>query len=207
MADHSVPADSYSTGLPQPPAPPPPPETSRHRPAPVGYTPSTPLPIAVGEPTPGGAFAPSIFRAILCGIAGAIVGAAVWYALVVFTERQFVYAAIGLGLAIGYSVSWGAAKGGAATAVISAIIAGFAVVGAYYYITRHLIIAGGEELGIAYDIPLLPTFDELKIILRIGFEEDGSQYLYSGLCVAAAAFFGFKGITSSRGYTGKQVSR
>jgi len=148
--------------------------------------------VAVARP-PTGAFAPSFFRAVLCGIGGAFVGAATWYALVIFTDRQFVYVAIGLGFFIGYSVSWGAAKGGVVWAVLSAAIAALAVVGAYYFINRHLIIIGGEEIGVAFDIPLVPTFDELKTVLRIGFEEDGSQYFFSGLCIAAAAFVGFKG--------------
>lgn len=144
---------------------------------------------------------------MLCGIGGAVVGAAIWYTLVVFTDRQFGYVAAGLGLAVGYSVSWGAAKGGSVQAVLSAIIAALAVVGAYYYINRHLVIAEGEGLGISYAIPLTPTFEELKIVLRVGYEADGRQYFFSGLCVAAAAFFGFKGIHTSRGYTGKQVPR
>ncbi len=120
-------------------------------------------------------------------------GAAIWYALVVFSDRQFLYVAVGLGVVVGYSVGWGAARGGVMQAVLSAVIASLAIVGAFYYINRHLIIASGEELGISYDIPLIPTFDELKIVLRVGYEADSSQYVFSGLCVAAAAFFGFKG--------------
>lgn len=155
---------------------------------------STPIPaLTATQPAPTGAFAPSIFRAILCGLAGAVAGATIWYALVVLTDRQFVYVAIGLGFAVGYSVSWGAGKGGPTWAVLSALIAVLAVAGAYYYINRHLLIVGGEELGVAYDVPLIPTFGELKAVLRIGYEADGSQYFFSGLCVAAAAFFGFKG--------------
>ncbi len=77
---------------------------------------------------------------MLCGIGGAVVGAATWYTIVVFTDRQFGYVAVGLGLAVGY-------------------------------------------------------------------EADGGQYFFSGLCVAAAAFFGFDGIHTSRGYTGNQVPR
>ncbi len=191
MTDHNVPADSELNGLPQPPAHYATTGVERHRP-PTAQT---------------GLLEPSIFRSLLCGIGGAVAGAVAWYALVVVTDRQFVYMAVGLGLAIGYSVSWGAAKGGAVQAVLSAIIAALAVVGAYYYINRHLIIASGEALGISYDIPLIPTFDELKIVLRVGYEADGSQYVFSGLCVAAAAFLGFKGIRTSPGYTGNQVPR
>jgi hypothetical protein len=212
MTEQSNPADPRLPGLPQPPSPISDAPLSRHRPPPPGSTQpgstqSSQLPVATEPPAPAGVFGPSVFRAILCGIAGAFVGAAVWYGLVVFTDRQFVYVAIGLGLAIGYSTSWGAAKGGVVPAIISALIGALAVIGAYYFINRHLIIASGEELGISYDVPLIPTYDELKIVLRIGYEADGSQYVFSGLSIAAAAFFGYKGVHTSRGYTGSQVPR
>ena len=134
-------------------------------------------------------------------------GSAFWYALLAFTERQFVFVTVALGLAVGYAVTWGAARGGVKQAIISAAIAAVAVFGAYYFINRHLIIAGGEELGVAYDIPLIPTFEEFRIVLRVGFEADSRQYLYCGLCIAAAAFVGSKGIHTSRRYSGKQVPR
>lgn len=132
-------------------------------------------------------------------------GGAFWYVLVAFTERQFVFVTIALGMAVGYAVTWGAARGGVVQAIISAAIAAVAVLGAYYFINRHLIIAGGEELGVAYDIPLIPTLQEFRIVLRVGFEADSRQYFYCGLCIAAAAFLGFKGIRTSRRFSGKQV--
>ncbi len=190
MTDHSVPADTGPHGLPQPPVPDSAAVVARDRPL----------------PSRAGAFAPSFFRAVLCGIGGAVGGAAAWYALVVFTDRQFVFGAIGLGFAVGYLVSWGAAKGGVTSALLSAIIAALGVVGAYYYINRHLLIAEGERLGSSYEIPLIPTFEELRIVLRVGYEADDRQYVFSGICVAAAAFFGFKGIRASRGYTGRPVT-
>ena len=134
-------------------------------------------------------------------------GAAVWYALVAFSDRQFVFGAVGLGFVVGYSVSWGAARGGVVQAALSAVIASVAIVGAYYYINRHLLIAGGEELGSSYDIPLIPTFEELRIVLRVGYEADDRQYVYSALCIAVAAFFGFKGVRTARTFTGRQVPR
>ncbi len=193
MSEHDYPP----AGLPQPPPPGVGPRASGQRPPPPPPVwASTPIPAQGStQPAQTGVFAPSFFRAVLCGIGGAVVGAAIWYALVVLTDRQFVYVSIGLGFAIGFSVSWGAGKGGPTWAVMSALIAVLAVAGAYYYINRHLIIAEGEQLGAAYDIPLIPTFEELKIVLRVGYEADGSQYFFSGLCVAAAAFFGFKGAT------------
>ena len=44
-------------------------------------------------------------------------------------------------------------------------------------------------------------------MLRVDYEADSSHYVFSGLCVAAAAFFGFKGIHTSRRDTGKHIPR
>jgi len=62
----------------------------------------------------------------------------------------------------------------------------------------------------SWESPTTPagsTFDELKIVLRVDYEADSSHYVFSGLCVAAAAFFGFKGIHTSRRDTGKHIPR
>lgn len=50
----------------------------------------------------------------------------------------------------------------------------------------------------AIDIPLLPSYQWLKDVLRAGFEAEGSQYAFCALCIGAAGFFGFKGIEQSR---------
>ena len=116
----------------------------------------------------------------------------------VATDRQIVYLAIVLGVFIGAAVSWGSGKAGVSVAAIAAVIAAASVVASYYYIDRHLLIEGAKSFGFDIDIPLLPGYEDLKEVLRIGFEAEGSQYLYSLLCVGAAGFFGFRGLDGSR---------
>lgn len=182
MSDHQ-PADQFS--LPQPPPPPP-----------TGFTVRTP--VAETPVAQQGALGPSPSRGILCGLAAALSGGAVWYGVVVATDRQIAYLAIVLGVFIGAAVSWGSGKAGISVAAISAVIAAASVIASYYYIDRHALIEGGKSFGFDIEIPLLPSFEDLKEVLRIGFEAEGSQYLYSLLCVAAAGFFGFKGLEGSR---------
>ena len=52
--------------------------------------------------------------------------------------------------------------------------------------------------GRARSLSLVPTYTDLKDVLKLGFEAEGSQYLYSALCVGAAAIFGFKGVQQSQ---------
>lgn len=199
MSGHD-PMAAAGQSLPQPPAAGPfggPAQTSTPiGQAAAGYTvPSsitqTPLPQA-------GALGPSVSRGILCGLGAAVLGGTVWYFVVTLAERQVAYLAIALGLFIGYAVSWGAGKGGPVTAAISALIAAVGVVAAYFYIGRYFFIEVGEAAGYIVDLPLIPSYDEMKAVLRVTFEEQSSQYLYCALCVGAAGFFGFKGIEQSQ---------
>ncbi len=137
-------------------------------------------------------------RGILSGFLAALLGGALWYAVVVVVDRQYFLLAILLGMAIGYAVSWGAGTGGVPAALVSAGIGVLAAIGSYYYIDRHLISEAAKTLDGTLDYPAIPGVDDLREVLRIGFEADGGQYLFSFLCVAAAGFFGYKGIQQSR---------
>ena len=134
----------------------------------------------------------------MSGFLAALLGGALWYAVVVVFDRQYFYVAILLGLAIGYAVSWGAGTGGVPTALVSAGIGVVASVGSYYYIDRHLISEAAKTLGGSLEYPVIPGIGDLREVLRIGFEADSGQYLFCFLCVAAAGFFGYKGIQQSR---------
>jgi hypothetical protein len=163
---------------------------------PVGYGPrNTITETAVPQ---AGVLGPSVSRGILCGLGAALVGGAVWYLIVTVTDSQIYYLAIILGLFIGYAVSWGTGKGGPVTALISAAIGAIAVVAAYYYIDRHFMIEGLESAGYIAEIPLIPSYQDLKDVLRLGFEAEGSQYAFCALCIGAAGFFGFKGVQQSQ---------
>lgn len=136
---------------------------------------------------------PSVGRGILFGLGAGIVGGLLWYLIVAGTKRQFLYGAAILGLFIGWAVVKGAATAGPIPAVIGALIALITVVISYYYIDRYLFIKGAEDAGFALDFPLFPGFNDFKLVLREGFKAEKSQYLFSGIAVAAAALVGFTG--------------
>jgi hypothetical protein len=143
------------------------------------------------RPPRSGAFGPSPLRGLLCAIAAALVGGAAWYWIVVATDRQVSFMAVLLGLCIGHALTWGAGRGGLAPAAAAVVIATAAVIGTYYYIDRHLIIVGGEALGLSYSIPLIPTPRELATVVRLGFRVEGLQRVFAVLCLGAAGYFGF----------------
>lgn len=125
---------------------------------------------------------------LLFGLVAAIVGGAIWYGIVVASDRQFIYLAIGYGVLIGAAVVKGAKRANPATAVVAAVIAAIGIVMSYYFITRHLII---DQLD-AQGVPLFGSFEQVKTIVKLGYEEQASQYLYSIVSVVVAGFVGFK---------------
>lgn len=135
----------------------------------------------------------TLISGVLLGLLAAAVGGAVWYGVVVLAERQITYLAIALGVLIGLAVTWGSGRRGASTMVASAVIALLAVITSYYFITRYFIIDGGKEVGVEFDIPIIPSFQVFKEVLRLGFEAASSQYLYCAMCIGSAAYMGFKG--------------
>ena len=212
MSDQFPPA-GQQPGLPQPPSMPPLPPMGAPRPAgpfnpgfgPAVRTGGTPImaPSAT-EPDRIIGLRPSVSRGLLFGLVAAAVGGAIWFGFVVATDRQSFYIAVILGLAIGYATSAGLGKGGVVTAAISAVIAGIGVILAYYYIDRHFIIKAIEDQGgRARPLSLIPTYTDLKDVLRVGFEADGMQYLFSLLCIGGAGFFGFKGVQQSQRFGGR----
>jgi hypothetical protein len=69
-------------------------------PAPVAPAAAEPV-ATLTQPVPRAANLP---LAVVAGVVAAIVGAALWAGLTVLTERQFAYAAIGLGCLVGFGV-------------------------------------------------------------------------------------------------------
>jgi len=179
----------------QPPIPPPPPHAGPMAPPPGAYAPYTAVASSAGVTV---AAPPNSMLGLATAIAAGVVGAVVWYFIVTLTDRQFAYLAIGLGLLIGYGASWGAKGRGPAIAVIAAVVALFSVVASYYFITRHYFIEALEAEGFVADAPLIGSFSEMKEIVKLGYEAEASQYLYTIICVAAAAYFGFVGTDRSR---------
>lgn len=149
--------------------------------------------LAPPPPGPTAELRPSLGKGALFGLLAAMAGGVVWFLLVVGTKRHILYGAIALGLLIGWAVVKGSQRSGPTPALIAALIAAATVIVSYYYIDRALFIRDAASVDGALDLPLFPTWTEFKAVLKAGFEAEGSQYLFSIVAVAAAAFLGFSG--------------
>ena len=178
-------------------------------PSPAFGTPPPPPPgagYAAQTPWPGGAGSSPIpqhepvYRSqtnlglgILFGLVAAIVGGAVWYGIVVATDRQFVYLAIGYGVLVGAAVVMGAKRANPGTAAVAAAIALLGIVMAYYFIYRHAVIEQLAEFDRSdIEVPLFGDFAQVKDFVKFSFEEQKSQYLFTIVSVVAAGFVGSK---------------
>ena len=211
MSDQQ-PADSWR---PQPPPPPPnptlPPALGQTPPAPPTFGTPPPPPPGPGR-SPGAApwqadagstpipqHAP-VYRSqtnlglgILFGLVAAVVGGAIWYGIVIATDRQFVYLAIGYGVLVGAAVVMGAKRANPGTAAVAAVIALVGIVMAYYFIYRHAVIEQLADLDAsAIEVPLFGDVTQVKDFVKFSFEEQKSQYLFTIASVVAAGFVGSK---------------
>ncbi len=137
---------------------------------------------------------PNMLRGLVFGLVAALVGGVVWYLVTAYSNRQFAYLAVILGIAVGTASALGARKAGVPVAAMAAVIALVGAVGSYYFVDRHFIIEGfKDEFGQDPEIPLFGSIDQVRKVLKAGYEAEGSQYLFTLLAGGAAAFAGFKG--------------
>jgi len=179
-----------------PPVPPPPPVTSAG-----WHAVPPPPPVTPGSPVFQG-YAPNIIsapvvpamrrpdRAIGFGLVAALVAGVLWYGIVVISDRQFVYLAIGFGGLIGFAVVLGAGRAGVSTALISIVISAIGIVASYYFINRHAIVEELTREGGFQPVPLFGSFEQVKEIVRIGYREEPSQIFFSIVAVVAAGVMG-----------------
>jgi hypothetical protein len=118
---------------------------------------------------------------------------------VVVIERQVYYLAVLLGFAIGAAVTRGAERGGAAPAVIAAPITLVTILVSYFYIDRWFIVKGAAEQGYTTTLGLWPRYDQVREVLRAGFEAEPSQYLFCLLAVGGALWAAWRGRTTPLG--------
>lgn len=160
------------------PVPPPgPPSTATWGVGPAG----PPLPAAnhpAGAPPAGRT---RLADGVLVGVAAAAVAGVLWWASVAFTERQFVYGAIIVGLIVGQGVLLGARRGGVAPALVAGIATLAALVVAEYFIQRSLAVSQADV-----DVPLWMGFQTAKTVVREGVKEEPATGLFWLLAVGAA---------------------
>lgn len=120
---------------------------------------------------------------LLVGAAAAGIAGVLWWASVAFTERQFVYGAILVGIIVGQGVLIGARKGGVVPGVIAAVLTLAALVCAEYFIQRSLAISQYE-----YDLALWTDFGTAKTIVQEAVEADPLTALFWGISAFVALF-------------------
>jgi hypothetical protein len=98
---------------------------------------------------------PNILVAVLAGLAAAVIGTLVWYGVVVITEYQVGFIAVGVGWLVAMGVVLGSGrKRGRALQAISVAITLAALVVSEYLIVRHFAVELLAEEGIT-GLPLL----------------------------------------------------
>lgn len=142
---------------------------------------------------------PSLGRGLLFGLGAGLLAGFVWFGIVVLSERQIYYLAVLLGLAIGAAVTRGAGRGGLAAAAVAAPIALATVLASYFYVDRWFIVKAADDQGYTTTLGLWPRYDQVKEVLRAGFEADASQYLFCLLAMGGAAWAAWKGRTTPIG--------
>ena len=102
---------------------------------------------------------PNVMVAVLAGLAAAVVGTLVWYGVVIITDYQLGFIAVGVGWLIGMGVAFGAGrKRGPALQGISVAITLAALVVSQYLIVRQFAVELLAEEGIT-GLPLLLPLD------------------------------------------------
>jgi hypothetical protein len=137
---------------------------------------------------------PNMLRGTVFGLIAAGVGGLVWYVVTAYSDRQFAYLAILLGVAVGAASAAGARKTGIPVAAMAAVIALAGAVASYYFVDRHFILEGLKaQFGQDADLPLFGGVDQVREVLKAGYEAEGSQYVFTLLAGGAAAFGGYRG--------------
>ena len=128
---------------------------------------------------------------VLIGLAAAAVAGLAWWAVVAFTERQFVYGAIGVGLLVGHGVLAGARRGGPVFGLMAAVLTLVSLAVAEYFIQRSLAISQS-----GFDVPLWTDLAFAKDVVREGVKAQPAIAIFWG--IAAVASLWTAGIPSHR---------
>lgn len=156
---------------------------------------------APGEPVPGdmgaGGQSPAL-RAhglgvgVLLGVATMAVVGAGWYAVVVGTKSSVLYLAVAMAFAVSYVLQVVTHRHGAVVAVIAVAITAVGLVVWLYAVDRYLQVRKGYVVLPDKPIPVWPSFRVLRDVLRNGFREAPSQWVFAAVALAAAGWTGMR---------------
>ncbi|MEO6627850.1 MAG: hypothetical protein ABIP03_04710 [Aquihabitans sp.] len=116
------------------------------------------------------------------GAASGVVAGLAWWAVVAFTQRQFVYPSVILGALVGQGVLIGARRGGIVCGALAAVITLAALAVAQYFIERSLAISKFQV-----DIPLWSGFSFAKSVVQDSINEAPMSGLFALIAAGAAA--------------------
>jgi hypothetical protein len=136
----------------------------------------------------------------LVGFGVAVVVGAGWFLATVGTKSQLIYLAVPLGMAVGYSVNAGSKRGGVGPALVASGLTVVGCAGSFFFISRSSLVRRGyiRLTGNDPDIPLRPSTVLVRDVLRVSLHSNVSAYLYLVVAVVAAAYFGFRGLETSK---------
>lgn len=117
----------------------------------------------------------------LVGLGAAAAAGGLWWAVVAFTERQFVYGAIAVGLLVGHGVLIGARQGGPVPGLLAATFTLASLAVAEYFIQRSLAIS--KE---GFDLPLWTDLTFATDVVSDGIERRPIIGLFWGIAAIAA---------------------
>jgi hypothetical protein len=118
------------------------------------------------------------FGALLLGAAAGILGGLIWYAVVVLTNTQIGYLAVGVGFLVGVGVVFGAGKKrGLPLQLMSAGITLGAMALGEYFTVRHFIVELKRAQGHRH-FPLLYPLEDVIEFIKAGISSDPLTLLF-----------------------------
>lgn len=140
--------------------------------------------------TPAGAA--QLATGLMVGLLAAAASAAVWYAVVVFSNIQFGLLAAGIGWLVGTATVLGAGgRGSLILAAGSTVFTLLALAVSEYLIIFHFVT---EEIGVGLDVIQSPEF--MVQVVAESLAADPITLLFWGIAIVSAAWIPFKAINS-----------
>lgn len=116
---------------------------------------------------------PDLPRALMSGLAAALLACVIWYGLAVWQGAQYGIIAVGVGWFVGRAVMRGAGKKrGRMLQIYSGVLTLFAMIFAEYFIMRHLANAFLAARGTAQSLPLFLPPGMMAQMLAISLRGD-----------------------------------
>ena len=128
-------------------------------------------------------------RALLYGLVAGAIGAAIWFAIVVLTERELGLVAVIIGALVGTGVLMGSGnKRNVRLQLLSVSLTLAAMAGAEYFIIRHFVVEYLVEQGsaTASQIPMFLPLDVAWDFVVSTIQDDPLTLLFWGIAVWTA---------------------